>query len=122
VARGRAHSDRVKAAAIAALLAGGTVCGVAREHNLPKGTVSGWTRQVRSVRPKKEIADLIASYLRELLTALTTLAKSCADREWLTKQDARELAVLFGVMADKALVVLAAIVREESEAMECAPQ
>lgn len=41
----RDYSAELRAAVMAALLAGQSVSSVAREYNIPKGTVAGWKRQ-----------------------------------------------------------------------------
>ena len=46
IARRTTYDDTIKAAVMAALLAGQSINSVAKEYQIPKGTVSGWRRQV----------------------------------------------------------------------------
>ena len=117
------YSQDVKAAVMAALLEGQSVSSVAREYNIPKGTVSGWKRQAEqaSLRgsatvatQKEELGDLLLGYLRANLTALQAQAQLFADPDWLEKQGASELAVLHGVATDKAVRLLEAMNRAGS--------
>lgn len=97
---------------MAALLAGQLPSEVAEQFHLPKSTVRSWARKVHQVRPKKDdtnFGDLVAGYLRADLISLTAQAELFADRAWLEKQSASELAVLHGVSADKAFRLLAAL-------------
>jgi transposase-like protein len=111
------HSADVKAAAMAALLAGQSVSSVARDYHIPKGTVSGWKDQaVRDATQvatpptqKAAIGELVLGYLEANLRALRAQADCFADPEWLKQQQANELAVLHGVMTDKAVRLLEAL-------------
>ena len=113
----RSYSDETKAAAMAALLQGQSVSSVARDYQIPKGTVSNWKRQaadqaagVRPERTQKErIGELLVEYLNTNLETLRVQAEHFADPEWLKKQGASELAVLHGVMTDKAVRLLEAM-------------
>jgi transposase-like protein len=107
------YSEETKAAAMAALLAGQSVSSVAREYSIPKGTVSGWKDAAGKVADgatqKGDVGDLLMEYLRTNLRALTVQANTFSDPEWLKKQDASQLAVLHGVMTDKAVRLLEAM-------------
>jgi transposase len=117
MARGIAHDDQTKAAVLAALLLGQSVSEVARTYKLPKKTVQDWNRQRSTAglceldEPQKsaDIGDLISTYLRELLTTLAHQALLFRDVGWLRKQNAADLAVLHGVMADKTFRILEAV-------------
>ncbi|HOW77939.1 MAG TPA: hypothetical protein PK406_00675 [Verrucomicrobiota bacterium] len=108
-----AHTQEVKAAAMAALLAGQSISQVAEEYHLPRGTVSYWSGLIDRSQPtnpstKKEIGALILEYLRANLVTLTAQMRVFSDVAWLKKQPASELAVLHGVCADKAIRLLEA--------------
>ena len=124
------HSDETKAAVMAALLAGQSISQVAREYHLPEGTVKAWrSRQhiaqtqrdalgvATDATPKKEVGDLILEYLRANLEALRAQAKVFSDPNWLKTQEAQSLAVLHGVMTDKAVRLLEAF-GKSSEVMD----
>lgn len=120
------YAPDTKAAAMAALLQGQSVSAVAKEYDLPKGTVSGWKRQaVRKVAAEgvasgatqkaAEIGDLLTGYLQANLRALQAQAGAFADPVWLSQQKADALAVLHGVMTDKAVRLLEAFGRAEAD-------
>lgn len=116
--RGRPHSEETRAAVMAALLAGQGVAEIARAYRLRESTVRTWRGrlagpEVAAVRAKKgdEFGELLAAYLRQLLTTLSAQAEHARDGAWLEKQDAGELAVLHGVMVDKTLRILEAAER-----------
>lgn len=118
----RSYSDETKAAAMAALLQGQSVSAVAAEYDVPKGTVSGWKRQAQRRAPgvaaaatqkKERVGELLVEYLEANLAALRAQAEMFADREWLRRQSAEGVAVLHGVMTDKAVRLLEAFGRAE---------
>ena len=114
----RKYSDETKAAVMAALLAGQSVREVAREYQIPVGTVKNWSASkvqpdaVTGATVKKEIGDLILDYLHKLLVTLAIQAEVFRDEEWLRKQPASEAAVLHGVLADKGIRLLEALAGE----------
>lgn len=112
----REYSDETKAAAMAALLTGQSVSSVAREYKIPKGTASNWKRQAQRVPVQPEgtqkaaaIGELLLEYLQSSLAALKAQTVVFADPVWLAKQEASQLAVLHGVMTDKAVRLLEAL-------------
>ena len=115
--RGKQHDDAVRAAVIASLLAGQGVEETAKEYKLPQSTVSTWKKTAQSkfdeLRSKKgeDFDELIFSYLRASVKSLAIQAEHFADKEWLKKQPASELAVLHGVQTDKAILLLSALER-----------
>lgn len=116
MARGKAHSDETKASVIAALLAGQGVNEVAREFGISPSLVSGWKKsgdssefeQVR-IQKGERIEELTFNYLSKLLSGLTQQVEIVSSREYLAKQPAADVAVLHGVMADKAFRLLSAL-------------
>jgi transposase-like protein len=113
--RGKKHSDEVRAQVMAALLAGQGVKEVATSYNLDISVVSRWRSaipndQLQLVATKKgeRIETLLFEYLTETLTTLKEQTILVREREYVTKQPAGELAVLHGVMADKAIRLLEA--------------
>jgi transposase-like protein len=101
---------------MAALLTGQSINEVARQFHLSKSTVSAWRQSAgvigsNAFEPKKqsELGDLIADYLREALATLAAQARQFREPEWIKGQDASEVAVLHGVLADKAIRILAAL-------------
>jgi transposase-like protein len=105
-----AHNEETKAAAMAALLAGQSVGEVAREYTLPPSTVSRWRKEARAEAGlSDDIGALLLDYLAANLETLQTQAVVFGDTEWLQKQGASELAILHGVMTDKAVRLLEAL-------------
>lgn len=103
----------VKAAVMAALLAGQSISSVAQEYQIPRGTVCKWSASMRrtqadGITKKPEIGDLLTRYLEANLQALAKQMEVFSDVDWLKKQPASELAVLHGVMADKSIRLLEA--------------
>lgn len=127
----RAYSEETKAAVMAALLAGQAVSAVAKEYDIPEGTVKGWmskstrTDMVATVptAKKEAIGDLLIEYLTANIQALRAQAELFSDKEWLRKQSAENAAVLHGVMTDKAVRLIEALSKrdDEQEATDAAP-
>lgn len=123
---------------VAAVLEGQSMSAVAREYRIPKGTVSSWVKRNadlgsssdatagggREFRdPKKEnrrekIGDLIIDNLEAQLNATKMMATAIQDEDWIRKQPASEIAVLFGVISDKTFRILEALPDDEEEEEE----
>lgn len=119
------YSSESKAAAMAALLAGQSCSQVAAEYKIPEGTVKAWSVRMRA-RPEvaavasennrvatekkaTEIGDLLVQYLRANLETLAAQQVVFRDPVWLRDQTADALAVLHGVLTDKAVRLLEAL-------------
>ena len=106
---------------MAALLAGQSVSAVASEYKVPRGTIARWRAAAADIieteRAQKStsIDELLRGYLEANLTALREQTKVFSDERWLKKQDASEVAVLHGVLADKAVRLLEAFGGEPEE-------
>lgn len=122
------YGEDVKAAVLAALLAGQSVSEVSREYNIPEGTIKSWrTRKnvsqmqrdafedASDATLKKDIGELLLGYLQTNLETLRAQARVFGDEEWLKQQSAGELAVLHGVMTDKAVRLLEAMSKANGE-------
>ena len=114
------YGPEVKAAVITALLSGQSVSSIAKEYSIPKGTVSGWkTKQDQSggvarvvdEKKKTDIGDLLIDLLTENLKAAKSIAIAVQDESYIKKQDASDVAVLLGVINDKAFRMLEALDR-----------
>jgi transposase-like protein len=111
----RGYDDAKRAAVLAALLAGQSIHQVAREFQISRKTVLDWRRAAgmerTRVEPQKvdELGELISDVLRANLRAVQVLAEHVATEvEWRRKQPASDLAVLSGVLTDKAVRILEA--------------
>ncbi len=109
------HPPEVKAAVIAALLTGQGVSEVAREYKLDHSIVSKWksklsAQTITEIHAKKgeHLDNLVYGCLCKALNALDAMAETASKNEYLEKQPANELAVLYGVMADKVVRILEA--------------
>jgi len=107
------YDDNTRAAVMAALLGGQSISSVASEYKIPRGTVATWSsklpkNQTVSNTKKEEIGDLLLEYLGANLKALRIQVEQFASVEWLNKQNAADVAVLHGVMTDKAVRLLEA--------------
>ena len=111
----RHYSDETKAAVVAALLQGQSISSVAKEYQIPKGTVSGWKRgkgiggRARATQKSEHIGNLVIEYLSTNLETLKAQAEAFNNKDWLEKQTASDAAVLHGVMTDKAVRLLEAL-------------
>ena len=123
--RGKKHSDDVRAQVMAALLAGQGVMEVASQYNLDASVVSRWKSaipndqlQVVATKKGERIEQLLFEYLTETLVTLKEQTILARERDYVTKQPAGELAVLHGVMADKAVRLLEAAHRATANGQE----
>jgi transposase-like protein len=117
------YSDEVKAQVMAALLAGQSVNAVAREYNIPKGTVSSWKdRDVPNVAKdatqKESLDNLLFGYVQESLKTLKAQVIIFSDESWIKRQSASELAILHGVITDKAIRLLEAAAQANESGAE----
>lgn len=102
---------------MAALLAGQGAREVALNYKIPQGTVESWSSHMKrggdvatlASTKKAQIGDLLVEYLHANLTTLKKQQEVFSDLAWLRKQGADELAVLHGVMTDKAIRLLEAL-------------
>jgi transposase-like protein len=114
----RNYSEETKAAAMAALLTGQSISEVAKEYEIPVGTVKGWRSKAGSDQPvptqkKAKVGDLLVEYLETSLATLRVQSQKFGDADWIEKQPASEMAVLHGVMADKTIRILEALGNSE---------
>jgi transposase-like protein len=111
----REYSEETKAAVMAALLAGQSISSVAKEYRIPKSTVANWSAGARREfgtvpNPKKEeIGDRLIEYLNAALVTLRKQVEAFGDESWIKRQNASEVAVLHGVLADKTIRLLEAL-------------
>jgi len=127
----REYTPEVKAAVMAALLAGQSISSVAREYQIPKGTVKGWQTQagnplgmlqnpagvatVATQNKQEEILQLMLDLVIAQLKSQIALADHSGDKKWLTIQDASAVAMLLGVSNDKVFRLLEAMGRDGAE-------
>lgn len=111
----RRYTEDLRATVMAALLEGQSVSSVAKEYEIPKGTVSQWKKRTlkegvaNSVTQKEDIGDLLLELLRSNVESLIAISKATQDPEWIKKQDAAELGTFFGIKHDKAVRMVEAL-------------
>jgi transposase-like protein len=108
----RQYSPEERAAAMAAILTGSSLGEVAKQFGIPKSTVALW-RSEQSVQqvsvPKKEtIAEQLYGFLQESIITLQTQMIFFRREDWLERQSAADVAILHGVLSDKATRMLTA--------------
>ena len=113
------YTAETRAAVMASLTAGQSISQVAAEYKIPRGTVSSWARNTYKAAPvstekRALIGELLVDYLQSTLKALKAQTEVFADKEWLRAQEASQLAVLHGVMTDKAVRLLEAMGGEDA--------
>jgi transposase-like protein len=120
---GRTYTEEIRGAVMAALLTGQSVSSIAKQYNLPKGTVSEWKQKAHELAggrgntdPKKaQLGALLLDYLGEALKTLRKQVIAVGDENYIKQQPASEIAVLHGVIADKSIRLLEALADDEAE-------
>jgi len=112
----RRYTDDEKAAALADVLILGPGA-TAAKYSVPLGTLKGWQREYEIVHDptiKKGRIELLAiTYLEASFQALIAQAHVISQPEYIDRQPAGELAILHGVVADKAIRLVDAISRHQ---------
>lgn len=117
------YTPEVKASVVTAWMAGASLNQLVTQFSVPKTTVQRWTKGLervaleRTTEPKtRTLADLASELAAESFNAAIAILRLAQDREWLDKQNANDLAILFGVNADKLYRLLPAFVGPNSDA------
>lgn len=118
MARGVPHPDDTRAAVLAALLAGQSIHEIATAYHLDRKTIREWweasKREPVPLQKRPDVGGLVAAYLSTALESLRAQAAFSADTSWLREQSAADLAVLHGVLCDKAFRIIEAL-EDDSE-------
>ncbi len=114
MAKRRTYDPEVKAQVLAALLTGQGAEKVAEQYEIPVGTAKAWKAKAKgagkvATQKKEKIGALLLDYLAVSLATLKKQAEVFEDEAWLKRQDASTVAVLHGVLADKAVRLLEAL-------------
>lgn len=128
MAKGVAIDEKVKAQAIALLVAGQGPKSVAKELGLNPESVKNWQRNLRKPGPnnpvqnmtppqRAQLGELIVTAMEEALGAFIERQKFTRNEKWLMRQNAADLAVLDGVTADKIILMAAAMQRARQSAL-----
>lgn len=109
-----------KAEAIAAMLGGEAIREVERRTGISRPTLQAWKRE--AVKPaldhkkEKELGERVAIFLADALDGLAALARQAQNTEWVNRQNASDLAIFMGVLADKTIRVAAVVQNDASAA------
>jgi Homeodomain-like domain len=124
------HGQDIKAQALADILAGASVHGVAKRLGVSPATIRRWRGQAelgatapsqvpygqganpQNVLDEPDFRGLTLHFLQESLSAGERILRQTADPAWLAQQRAGELAVFYGVVFDKAARILGALADE----------
>lgn len=104
---------------MASLLMGQSIHIVAEKYNIPKGTVARWASTERNAMrgdsmmvngdQRERVGHLIIDNVEAMLETTKEMMDVFKDKDWLKEQSASEVAVLFGVIADKTYRLLEAL-------------
>ena len=102
------------ARALADLALGMSTWQVAAKYQVDQKTVRNWRARhlpesSKSSQKNVDVGELIASYIAEGITTLAAQARHFRDPAWLAAQNAKDLAINHGVLADKLIRILAAL-------------
>ena len=111
-----AYGQLKVAAVLTEIALGMSIRKAAQKHGVDHTTVLKWVKKSPEVTKKKEIGDLVEDHLRNELRTLSAIAEHTQDKEWLAKQSSDDLAILYGVMSDKAHAKLAALASAQRQA------
>jgi transposase-like protein len=115
--RGIAHPPELRAAVVAAVLAGSSVATVARQYGLDRALVSRWTttgRHDATVATDQrardvDLGELILGLIGEHITTLHAQLQATARPEWLAQQSAGDIAELVATERDTLIRLLAGL-------------
>lgn len=110
-----AYSEEIKAQVHAALLAGGSPSEIARKFSMPRQTVLRFKAELSedalkeaSIETRHRIDDLLLDCMAENLSALSRIAQTTHDADYLKKQGAEACATLYGQIASTTVRLLEA--------------
>lgn len=109
-----AFGPEVKAGVLADLAGGKSVRATAKAHGVSETTVRGWrsgaglSSAPLGPEKKADLGELVYGLVEESINTMVAQLRFARDPAWLARQNAADLAVLFGVTADKATRLLAA--------------
>lgn len=108
------YPPEIKAQVIAARLAGTSENALVKQFNVPKTTLRFWVKQAELHPKTKALAELDIDAIGMKLidgsvSAVGAIAGVTLDPTWLRQQNAHDLAILYGVIADKLIRVLGAV-------------
>jgi transposase-like protein len=124
------YGEEVKAAVLAALLVGQSVTSVAKEYNIPRGTISSWQKRekatldtlraeaaqtIQGIQSESSIGGKLAYYMEKSLDSLISQVEVMGEKDFLREQDMQQVAVGHGIQMDKFIRLLEAMNRDQPE-------
>lgn len=113
--RGHPTTEELKAAVIAALMAGMSISDASRQFKLPKTTVARLRSELGSetvvqigTAKRERINDLLVGLLAANVGALTRFADTTSAQDYIRQQTAEGMSALYGRIADTTLRLLEA--------------
>ena len=110
------YDPQTKAAALAAIVTGESLSSVSKRLGISRTTLKRWRDGEHLPAPsmtghqkRQELGEQLFGYLQESITTLEFLVKFTRNEKWLTRQSASDVAVLYGVLTDKSVRLLAAL-------------
>lgn len=109
------HDDATKAAVLAELQLATPIKTLARKYGITANTIRRWRSDAGLTEPgvtpekKEELGAAVLDYIYATLKTLKIQAEFFGDPAWLREQGAASIYLLHGVLADKAIRLLAAI-------------
>ena len=126
----REHPPEIRAAAVAAVLAGEQQSVVAKRFGVSRGRLHDWVQRASvpsasgtaiatsEARTRERMAGLIYDTLVDTLTVIRDQLQIVSREDWVEKQSARDLAELVGKEFDGAIRLLAGFRPAEPAAVE----
>ncbi len=123
------YDDGTKARVILEWKAGASLKALHRDHGIPEATVRSWVKGMERVdilapppAPKTRTLETLAYDLAaESFAAAIAILRLAQDSAWLQRQNASDVAILFGVNADKLYRLLPAFQRDDGPAGRAPP-
>ena len=111
------YTDELKAQVVAAALAGGSTRTVAKQFGVAPSSVRGWCKDAQPTKTNSlatlDIDGIALRLIDGSVSAVGAISGVTLDEAWLRRQNAHDLAILYGVIADKLIRVLGAIKRPD---------
>lgn len=107
------YPPETRAAVLAAVASGQSVNSIAKQYGISHAAIRRW-RDIALAPPigaqqkKQAIGEQVYGLLEDSIETLRVQVRAMRDEEWIKKQSAADLAILHGVLHDKARNVLAA--------------
>ena len=109
------YDDTIRAEALRRLLSGGSMRSIAKGLGISKTVIVSWRDKtglsVEAVSPQKkeDLGALVERLLDKNLRGLGAIADLARDPAWLKRQKSSDIAIFYGVLADKSVRILGAL-------------